>query len=163
MLGCNPNLGSNQSMSLSQIKFAPSRTPSPPHFHLPQDISKEIHIFFGGENNRIRRWPAAVLTSVFTGWVWIKEKAVVLAPEQVGTKGQSIPKVPWPRLRQTYIHVSKPVTLHAISLYLAWVHSEIRSSNFGLQIDRGINQRIVELGDIIVGDSGSAGKFSQRL
>lgn len=85
-------------MSLSQIKFIP------PHFHLPQDISKEIHIFFGGENKRIRCWPAAVLTSVFTKSVWIKERALILAQEQVCTKGQSIPKVPWPRLTHTRTH-----------------------------------------------------------
>lgn len=72
-------------MSLSQIKFIP------PHFHLLQDISKEIHIFFGGENNRIRFWPAVVLTWVFTKSVWIKEKALVLAQEQVCTKGRSSP------------------------------------------------------------------------
>lgn len=67
MLGCNPNLGSNQSMSLSQIKYNPPPPPPHPaaaattlHLHLPQDIAKEIHIFFGGENNSISGWPAAV-------------------------------------------------------------------------------------------------------
>lgn len=65
MLGCNPNLGSNQSMSLSQIKYNPLPQPATAaattlHLHLPQDISKEIHIFFGGENNGISGWPAAV-------------------------------------------------------------------------------------------------------
>lgn len=70
-------------MSLSQIKFIP------PHFHLLQDISNEIHIFFGGENNRIRCWPVTVWTPVFTKSVWIKEKALVQAQEQICTKGLS--------------------------------------------------------------------------
>lgn len=47
------------------------------------------------------------------------------------------------------MHVSEPATLHAISLYRAWMHLEIRSSNVGLHIDRGINQSLLELGDII--------------
>lgn len=150
ILGCNPNLGSNQSMSLSQIKFIP------PHFHLLQDISKEIHIFFGGENNRIRCWPAAVLTSVFTKSVWIKETALVLAQEQVCTKGQSgtaFLKFLDPHFYThtcTPSNITRPMTLCAISLYIAWVHSQIRSSKFGPRIDRGINQQDVKMSDIII-------------
>ena len=133
ILGCNPNLGSNQSMSLSQITFISS-----PHFHLLQDISKEIHIFFGGENNGIRGWPAAVLTSVFTKSVWIKNMALVLAKEEVCTKGQSStaflkfldPDCYTHTHTQTHTHthtqtrsnITKPMTLCAISFYIAWVH-----------------------------------------
>lgn len=55
MPGCNPNLGSNQSMSLSQIKYnpLPHSAAAALHLHLPQDISKEIHIFCGGKTTEL--------------------------------------------------------------------------------------------------------------
>lgn len=83
ILGCNPNLGSNQSMSLSQIKSIPhisicfKTSPKKYTFSL---VEKTTELDVGQQRS---------LKSVFTKSVWIKEKALVLAQEQVCTKGQS--------------------------------------------------------------------------
>lgn len=156
--------GPIKAWALVRLNLSPPR-----HFHLLQDISKEIHISFGGVgggNNRIR--PAAVLTSVFTKSVWIKEKAVVLAQEQVCTKGRS---------STAFLKFLDPVSCThtdaqtlALQRYQAlWLYVQsacillgciLKSSaaSLGGPVDRRINQRDVKTANIII----RTGKFRQR-
>lgn len=122
-------------MSLSQIKFIPTTTFPSASRHLQRNTH---FLQRGGGNNRIR--PAAVLTAVFTKSVWIKEKAVVLAQEQVCTKGRSSTAFLKFLDPVSCTHtcsdaraptLPSPMTLCAISLYIAWVHSQILGSKFG--------------------------------
>lgn len=151
-------------MSLSQIKFIPTTTFPSASRHL----QRNTHFLWRGRggNNRIR--PAAVLTSVFTKSVWIKEKAVVLAQEQVCTKGRS---------STAFLKFLEPVScthtdaqMLALQRYQAlWLYVQsacillgciLKSSaaSLGGPVDRRINQRDVKTADIIIW----TGKFRQR-